>query len=407
MANSNNPGKFSLIPNYGDPKDPNVRAKYGYLEAFVSIIGNVALFIVKLILGLFINSIALIADSVHTLSDVGTSGVVIYSFKEAKKPPDEKHPHGHGRVEYIATIIIATLLVITGLGFIEQSIGRIINVEELLNQDFIFVIGIIIILTAIIKEFMAEFSISIGRKIKSDILIADAWHHRSDAISSVVVGISLIGTTYGYPLLDPVFGIIVSIIIIYVGIELIKESSSVLIGPAPDKEVITEIKKLVSSIKDVKGINKISVHDYGVSKVVSMRVNVKNNLRLDDAHEIADKIETKIRDKMNYTTIVHLEPKEISVDKKFSEKIVEKILDKEQEIISFHKIQIIATGKKEDIKMHIIVDQDMSVTKSHELCHRLESIIRKEYGACSIDIHFEPCGQDCKVCTFSCGVRDA
>ncbi len=405
MANSNNTGKFSIIPNYGDPKDPNIRAKYGYLEAYVSIVGNVVLFVVKLILGIFINSIALIADSVHTLSDVGTSGIVIFGFKEAKRPPDEKHPYGHGRVEYIATIIIATLLVITGLGFIEQSIERILNVEELLNQDFIFVIGVIIILSAVIKEFMAEFSIKIGKKIKSDILLADAWHHRSDAIASIAVGISLIGSTFGYPLLDPVFGIIVSIIIIYVGIKIMKESSNVLIGHKPDEELIAQIKQIIESIEEVKIVNDISIHDYGVTKVVSLQVGVKNNLRLDDAHEIADKIEAKIRDKMNYTTIVHLEPQEMAMDRTLSENIVEKILDKQKEIISFHKIQIISSGEKDDIKMHIIVDQDMSVNKSHDLCHRLESIIRQDYSKCSIDIHFEPCGNDCKVCTFSCSAR--
>jgi cation diffusion facilitator family transporter len=406
MADSNkSKSKFSIIPEYGDPKDMSVRAKYGYLEATVSIIGNVILFLIKLILGIFINSIALIADSIHSLSDVGTSGVVIYGFKVSKKPPDEAHPYGHGRMEYIATIIIATLLIVVGFGFIEYSIERIINPQDLLNQDYIFIIGLIIIITAVVKELLAEYSILIGKKIKSDILVADAWHHRSDAISSVAVGIGIIGTTYGYPILDPIFGIIVSFIIIYVGIKIIKDSASVLMGHAPDEELIGEIKKLVNSIEGVKGINKVKIHDYGVTKVVSLRVNVENNLRLDDAHEIADRIENKVRDKMNYTTIVHLEPEKISTGAKLSEEIVEKILDRQKEIISFHKIQIISNGTKDDVKMHIVVDQDMSINKSHELCHRLESIINNKYGTCNVDVHFEPCGKDCKACTFSCSAR--
>jgi len=406
MAGSNQPkSKFSIIPEYGDPKDLNVRAKYGYLEATVSIIGNVILFLIKLLLGIFINSIALIADSVHSLSDVGTSGVVIYGFKVSKKPPDESHPYGHGRMEYIATIIIATLLIVVGFGFIEYSAERIIDPQELLNQDYIFIIGIIIIITAVVKELMAEYSILIGKKIKSDILVADAWHHRSDAISSVAVGIGIIGTTYGYPILDPIFGIIVSFIIIYVGIEIIKSSANVLMGHAPDEALVQDVKKLVTTIKGVRGINKVKIHDYGVTKVVSLRVNVENNLRLDDAHEIADRIEKKIRNKMNYTTIVHLEPEEISTNGRLTERIVENILDKQKEIISFHKIQIISGGKKDDIKMHLVVDQDMSTNKTHDLCHRLESIINNKYGACNVDVHFEPCGNDCKVCTFSCSAR--
>jgi cation diffusion facilitator family transporter len=406
MADSNEAKqKFSIIPEYGDAKDPSIRAKYGYLEATVSIIGNILLFLIKLILGIFINSIALIADSVHSLSDVGTSGVVIYGFKISKKPPDESHPYGHGRMEYIATIIIATLLIVVGFGFIEYSIERILHPQDLLNQDFIFVIGIIVIITAIGKELMAEYSILIGKKIKSDILIADAWHHRSDAISSVAVGLGIIGTTYGYPILDPIFGLIVSFIIIYVGIEIIKDSANVLMGSAPDKELIDDIEKLVTKVDGVKGINKVKIHDYGVTKVVSLGVNVENNLRLDDAHDIADRIEKKIRNKMNYTTIVHLEPEDISTGAKLTEEVVEKILDRQKEIISFHKIQIINNGKKDDIKMHIVVDQNMSTNKTHKLCHRLESTISNEYGTCDVDIHFEPCGKDCKVCTFSCSAR--
>ena len=406
MAGSDKSKKsFSMIPDYGDPNDLNVRARYGYLEATVSIVGNVILFLIKLILGIFINSIALIADSVHSLSDVGTSGVVIYGFKISKKPPDESHPYGHGRMEYIATIIIATLLIVVGFGFIEYSIERILNPQDLLNQDYIFVIGIIVIITAIGKELMAEYSIMIGKKIKSDILIADAWHHRSDAISSIAVGLGIIGTTYGYPILDPIFGLIVSFIIIYVGIEIIKDSASVLMGSAPDKELIDDIEKLVSNVEGVRGINKVKIHDYGVTKVVSLGVNVENNLRLDDAHEIADRIEERIREKMNYTTIVHLEPEEISTGAKLTEEVVEKILDRQQEIISFHKIQIINNGKKDDIKMHIVVDQNMSTDRTHKLCHRLESTISKEYGTCDVDIHFEPCGKDCKICTFSCSAR--
>ena len=185
-----------FIPEYGDIKDPNVRAKYGYLEAAVSIIGNFLLFVLKLILGMFINSIALIADAFHTLSDVGTSGVVIFGFRLAKKPPDKEHPFGHGRVEYIATMVIAILLVIVGFEFIRQSFERIIHMEYLSNDDFALIIGIVICISAVVKEMMAQFGAAIGKKIDSDVLLADAWHHRSDAIASVAVGISIIGSAY-------------------------------------------------------------------------------------------------------------------------------------------------------------------------------------------------------------------
>lgn len=397
--------KFSLVPEYGNINDPDIRAKYGYLEASVSIIGNTFLFLIKLLLGLMINSIALIADSFHTLSDVGTSGVVIFGFKMAKKPPDKEHPYGHGRAEYIATIFISVLLIITGFGFIEQSIERIIAGEGLIHSDYALLIGILIILTAAVKEAMAQYSTVIGRKIRSDILIADAWHHRSDAVASIAVGISIIGSSYGYPVLDPIFGIIVSVIIIYVGIDLIRKTSSILIGTAPDDRSITEIRNIVESIKNVRGVDEINIHDYGTSKIASLHVKVDPELNLNAAHSIADIIEEKIKQKMEYSTIVHIEPRTKKYDESRSSRIIENILKSQKDIVSFHKIQIIRQSDSDDIKMHVIVDRNMPIKASHDLTHDLELKIKKEYGKCNVDVHLEPCENDCKICSQKCDVR--
>jgi len=137
------------LPEYGDINDPEIRAKYGYLEALVSIIGNVTLFFIKISLALLVNSIGLAADAIHSLSDVSTSGIVIFGFKIAKKRPDKKHPFGHGRAEHIATLIIAVLLIIIGLNFIQQSFDRLLHPEQLSNPDFAIITAIIILSTAI------------------------------------------------------------------------------------------------------------------------------------------------------------------------------------------------------------------------------------------------------------------
>ncbi len=394
--------RFSLIPDYGDANDPVVRAKYGYLEGTVSIVGNALLFVIKFILGLFLNSIALIADSIHTLSDVATSAVVIFGFKVSKKPSDKEHPFGHGRAEYIATLIIAILLVVTGLGFIEQSIDRIINAVQITNLDYAIPVGIVLIISAFLKEWMARFSFAIGKKINSDILVADAWHHRSDALASVAIGISLIGSYYGYMILDPIFGVIVSLIIIYVGILLGKTSSNYLIGQAPDKELIETIKEIAKSVNGVKDVHSISVHDYGNSKVITLHAEVDNNLTMDEAHVIADELENKVMEKTSHSTIIHVEPKEIQYESRTKERIIEKILEQERGIISFHNVRVIRRKDKDDIKMHLVVDKNMAVKDSHNLSDKLEALIRREYGPCSLDIHFDPCGRECNVCLLPC-----
>jgi cation diffusion facilitator family transporter len=397
--------RFSFIPDYGDVNDPTVRAKYGYLEGTVSIVGNSLLFVIKLLLGFFLNSIALIADSVHTLSDVSTSAVVIFGFKVSKKPSDKEHPFGHGRAEYIATLIIAILLVVTGFGFIEQSIERIINAVTITNLGYALLVGIVLIISAFVKEGMARFSFAIGKKIGSDILVADAWHHRSDALASIGVGISLIGSYYGYVILDPIFGVIVSMIIIYVGVLLGKTSSNYLMGQAPDKELLENVREITKSVNGVKGVHSIAVHDYGNSKVITFHAEVDNNLTIDEAHTIADELENRVMEKTNHSTIIHVEPKEMYYESRIKEKIIEKILERKKEIVSFHNVRVIKRKDKDDIKMHLVVDKDMSVKDSHNLSDKLEALLRKEYGPCSLDIHFEPCDRECNVCLMPCKKR--
>jgi len=396
---------FKIIPDYGDTTDPNIRAKYGYLEATISIIGNILIFFVKLFLGIFINSIALIADGVHSLSDVSTSGVVIFGFRIAQKKPDKEHPYGHGRAEYIATLIIAILLILVGIGFIQQSIERIINLETIQHGEYAIIISIIVIITAILKELMARYSNAIAKKIKSDVLKADAWHHRSDAISSIGVAIGIVGARYGFPILDPIFGIIVSVIIIYVGINLVRTVSNFLIGQSPDQELIKQIKSIAQKTDNVMGIHDVSIHDYGTTKILTIHAEVDSNLPLNEAHKIADNLENNIHIKTSYSTIIHLDPKETQFELKTKKRIIETILNKQKEIVTFHKIQIIRGIDNEDIKMHLIVDKDMSIKNSHELCHRLKSSLEEVYGSCNVDIHFEPCGKDCKICIISCQKR--
>ncbi|PNX46398.1 MAG: hypothetical protein BV456_12300, partial [Thermoplasmata archaeon M8B2D] len=355
--------KFRIIPDYGDSNNPKIRAKYGYLEATVSIIGNALLFLLKLFLGLFINSIALIADGVHSLSDVSTSGIVIFGFRISKKESDQEHPFGHGRAEYIATLIIAILLIIVGLGFIQQSIERIINPEYISHQEYVIIISIVVLISAVVKELMARYSIIIAKKINSDVLKADAWHHRSDAISSIGVAIGILGARYGFPILDPIFGIIVSIVIIYVGIDLMKRSSNILMGTKIEKETISQIEEIVKSTGYAKNLHNVFLHDYGTNKVITLHVEIDSNLSLEKAHEIADNLEEKIQNKTKFSTVIHLEPSRNRNKNKKSYKIIEKILKSQNEIKSFHKIQIIDGIKKDEIKMHLVVNHNMSVQK--------------------------------------------
>jgi len=279
----------------------------GYLEAWISILGNLLLFIIKFLFGTSLNSISLIAEGFHSLSDVLTSIVVLLGFKMGDKPPDKEHPYGHGRLEQIATIIIAIMLLIVSYDLIKDSLKRILSPQKV---SFNYLVLIFMILSALFKEWMARFSIYLGKKINSSTLIADAWHHRSDAIASILVGIGLIFVNLNLYFLDGILGIGVSLLLAWIGIELLKSSSSFLIGEAPNEELLKNIEQIVLSTPGVLNMHDLMIHDYQNNKIISLHVEIDENLSAKDAHKIALEVQDKLKKKIENSNIsVHIDPK--------------------------------------------------------------------------------------------------
>jgi len=284
------------------------RKRIGYLEAWVSIIGNVLLFLLKLLIGVAINSLSLIADAFHSLSDVLTSIVVLVGFKFGEKPADKEHPFGHGRIEIIATLIIAFLLIVVTYDLGKSAILRIISPQKV---KFSSIAIIFMIASAGFKEWMASFSIFLGKKINASSLIADAWHHRSDAIASLLVGLGLIFMRFNLYLIDGILAVCVAILIGWIAVRLIITSSNTLIGEAPDSELINKISQISLSVPGVINIHDIYVHDYNTNKIISLHVEVNDNLTVDEAHDIATAVENRVKGTAQaYNVTAHIDPKE-------------------------------------------------------------------------------------------------
>ncbi|MCM8772636.1 MAG: cation diffusion facilitator family transporter [Candidatus Omnitrophica bacterium] len=278
----------------------------GYLEGWISISGNLFLFFIKILFGIILKSISLISEAFHSLSDVLTSIVVIFSFKLSKKPPDSKHPFGHGRIEKIGTLIISFLLIFACIDLCKISILRIKNPQTI--QPGIFII-LFMFFSTIFKEWMTKFSFYLGKKINSDILIADGWHHRLDGIASFIVGIGLIFMKYGFYHLDGILGIFVVLLLLWIAYDLIKKTSSFLIGEAPDKNTIEKIKEVISLNPDVLSFHDIKVHDYGNKKIISLHIEVEKNISLKQAHDIALEIQDKIKENIENSEVsIHIDP---------------------------------------------------------------------------------------------------
>jgi len=277
----------------------------GYLEGWISIAVNTVLFIVKYVYGTMYNSIAVVADAFHTLSDSLTSAVVIFGFWISYRPADKEHPFGHGRAEIVASIAIGGMLAMVGLEFIQRSTSKLLSRE---GFAFSWILITVLIISTIVKEVLARWAGNLGSRYNAASLIADAWHHRSDAIATALLAIAM---AFGGGLwwLDGALGLAVSILIIYTSLKLVIESGSELLGRGATKHEEDAVKKIIYSISsDVKDVHHIHVHRYGDHVEITLHIRLDPETPLQKAHEIASKLERTIREKLGWEATIHVEP---------------------------------------------------------------------------------------------------
>ncbi len=285
--------------------NPAERYRVGLIESWASISGNLLLTIIKMVFGLLSNSIALIADAVHSASDIFSSLVVLIGFMVAKKKPDPEHPHGHGRTEYLAGLGISVILIGAGGAFIYNSSIRL--AKGIYASPSIPAI-VAVVIAILIKEFLYRFSAQLGKLINSETLLGDAWHHRSDSLSSALVLIALLGRYFGLYSLDAYFGFVIALFIIYAGLKIARNSCSRLLGAAPDQELQEEVICCAREIDGVLDAHDLEIHDYGSWKVITIHIEINGNLSLEKAHDIAEQVEDQVSENFYCNTIVHLDP---------------------------------------------------------------------------------------------------
>ncbi|MFH0953514.1 MAG: cation diffusion facilitator family transporter [Verrucomicrobiota bacterium] len=280
--------------------------RLGYIEGWVSVVLNTALFGLKYWVGILCGSIAMIADAWHTLSDTLTSVVVLLGFWIASRKPDEKHPFGHGRAEVIAAVVIGTLLAVVGVRFLQESIMRLLH-----YRGAVFGVGSIAVflVSVFLKEGLARFSIWAGRRTGAQSLIADGWHHRSDAVASalIVVG-ALLGRMAWW--IDGVMGILVSLLILYATYDILRDASSSLVGEAADADMEQRIQAILRE-KAPEGTapHHFHVHRYGEHVELTFHVRFPPGMTIGEVHAKATAIERAVREELHVEATIHAEPR--------------------------------------------------------------------------------------------------
>ena len=275
----------------------------------VSIITNTFLSLIKIIIGFICKSSALLADGVHSFSDLLTDFFAIIGNIMAKKPADEKHPYGHGKIEYLTSIGISMVIIILGLTIINNSMHSKVVMSSL-------IVSIVSLITITLKYLLSEYIIRKGKKLENNILIASGKESRADVISSLVVFISAILSVFSkyievFKYSDKIAGIIVGILIIRTGFLILKENISIILGEQEIKgETLNKIRKIILNNKDIKTIDELIILKFGHCYKVSMEVSMNPDLTLLECHTIVDKLEKKLKkevEKIEYIT-VHVNP---------------------------------------------------------------------------------------------------
>ena len=356
-----------------DYKDKNVREKLGYLAGIVGLIINVALSIFKLIIGWAMSSIAVTADAINNISDSASSLMTLIGFKLASMPPDKEHPHGHGRIEYLTALLIACMVIIVGTQFIKTSIGRIINPQPVKFQLVSF---IILVISIGLKLWLAMFNKNLGEKISSSALKASATDSLGDVATTSIVALSLlISLVTSYPI-DGYIGVVVSILILYSGVSLVKETVSPLLGEAPDEYIITGIYEDIQKYPHIKGAHDLIVHNYGPGRAMAtIDVEIHYELDLVTVHEIIDKAERELSEKYNLHLVIHMDPIGYLSDEDFNiRKAVKNHLKEKETYKSIHDFRICEKDQCNILMFDVALDGNL-LDKSFD-----EESLRQEIG---------------------------
>lgn len=354
---------MSLIPrlfikNYKDVDNPKVRFAYGRMCGVVGIISNFFLCALKIVFGLIIHSIAIIADGINNLADAGSSVITLIGFKLASLPSDKDHPFGHQRYEYITGLIVSVIIFFIGALLLKSSIEDLIAFEiKETTIKMSIITCIILFISVLVKCWQCLFYKHYGKLIKSTALVATGTDSLNDCITTIAILASVIVNMF-YPngYLDGIMGISVSIFILISGCKLIKETISPLIGEAPSKEFTDMVINKILSYKGVLGVHDLVIHSYGEEKIfITAHVEVDSSESINVSHDMIDNIERDFSH-MNLNLVIHMDPVDIHDEVVMNlKKVVSKIIDEIDPELKFHDFRIVKGITHTNVLFDIVV----------------------------------------------------
>lgn len=365
-----------FIKNYKDVSNPHVREKYGTLSSFVGIFCNIALFILKYAMGTFSGSIAIISDAFNNLSDSASCIVTLFGYKLSAKPADKDHPFGHGRMEYLISLIIAAIILVMGLELFKDSADKIIHPHKV---EFRLIVLISLIVSIGVKLWMSLFNTKLGKKINSSVMLATAKDSRSDVIATLAAAVSIIASLFTELPVDGFTGIIVTIFVLKAGYEIIRDTVDELLGKPADAECVERIREIILRDERIIGVHDMMIHNYGPGNVFgSCHAEVKSTENFLSVHDLIDTIEHEIHRKTKIIMTIHMDPIDVdSEQEKLRRHLICSILGEISHELSFHDFRSVSGETHTNLIFDIVVPFGFEM-KDSEIKSRIDERLKDQ-----------------------------
>lgn len=365
-----------FVPNFENVNNKDVREKYGILAGTLGIVCNLMLFALKIIIGLLMNSIAIISDAINNLSDMCSSIITIASSKISNIHADREHPFGHGRVEYIASLVVSFIIIMVGIELFKTSVDKIFRPEVV---QFSIPLFVILILSILVKVWMYSYNKYIGKQINSSVMEATATDSLNDCVATTAVIVSLaVGRFTSFPV-DGVMGVIVSLLIVCTGIKVAKEIIDVLIGQPASKELINEITNLVISKDGIVGVHDFMAHDYGPGVIVaSLHAEVPDDINIVKIHETIDAVEKEVNEKYGVLLVIHMDPISLNCEKTTTtrEEIKKIVTDMNPEF-SIHDFRMVDGENSINLIFDLVLPVEMKNEERKKILEEIEKKVKE------------------------------
>ena len=384
-----------FVKDYQNIQDVEVRTRYGSLAGMVGICCNLLLFTVKLLTGLLVNSISVMADAFNNLSDAASSIISIVGVKMAEKPADEEHPFGHGRIEYISAFIVAFLVIEVGFSLFKTSFGKIRNPEPMVFQWLS--VGILV-LSVGVKLWMGIFNRKLGKRIDSKVMMATAADSLGDVAATTATIVSMLIFGIFNVNVDGIVGLAVSVVVMIAGVNIAKDTLAPLIGEDIDPEVYREITQFVESYDGIVGSHDLIVHNYGPGRsMASIHAEVPSDVDIETSHEIIDRVERDAVRKLHLFLVIHMDPietKNAKVDN--YRKIAGEVLDQVDSRLSLHDFRIVDGKEQVNLIFDLVVPRDYTPQMKSQVKEQVASGIREKIrnSTCVITVENSYCAEE-------------